>query len=474
MMSITTKGTSAALLALTLAACGGDDGGGALDASVDATDAMPAIDAPDSLVTVATVDETVNRALDLLLVVDNSGSLAEEQASLAANLPALVNVLNTAPGGLPDLHVGVVSTNVGTGGVQIGGCSTATRPEGDDGVLLTNGCPGLQATYLSDVRNPDGSRTRNYQGDLSSTLGCMVRLGTTGCGFEQPLEAMRRALTAGHNPGFLRPDALLGVVIMTDEDDCSATLGGGLFGDPNATSTSVLGPRTSFRCFEWGVQCAGDPNPRAFGARTGCAPRVGSPYLPTVDGYVGFLRGLKANPRDVAVATIAGDVDATHGAVVGPDPDDPTRAALQPSCQSAAGDAAPAIRLRAFLDGFPDRAVSTTVCNDNLADALTEIGRGLRRAQGSPCIDRTLADTDPAAPGVQLHCEVTQCEEHGGVRTNPTTIPSCDAAAAPCWRLGSDPLQCPSTPGNQRLQIDRPGPAPADVVVEARCEVEPW
>jgi hypothetical protein len=75
-----------------------------------------------------TIPVKLNRNIDILFVVDNSGSMIEEQASWRHNFPAFINVLNTIEGGLPDVHIGVISTNVGTGGVNIGGCSSATRP----------------------------------------------------------------------------------------------------------------------------------------------------------------------------------------------------------------------------------------------------------------------------------------------------------------------------------------------------------
>jgi hypothetical protein len=109
-----------------------------------------------------TIPVKLNRNIDLLFMVDNSGSMIEEQASLTTNFPAFINVLNTIEGGLPDVHIGVISSNVGTGGVNIGGCSTATRPQGDDGNLLTNNCAGLTAAYIEDIKRADGSRMQNY------------------------------------------------------------------------------------------------------------------------------------------------------------------------------------------------------------------------------------------------------------------------------------------------------------------------
>ncbi|MBK9035134.1 MAG: hypothetical protein IPL61_28365 [Myxococcales bacterium] len=464
---------AAALALVGLAACGDDPPNQPIDAGQDAAiDA--AIDAGDGLSTVTTLPATVKRDLDLLFVVDNSGSMLEEQASLAANFPGLVNVLNTVTGGLANLHLGVVSTNVGSGGVNIGGCSTPAQPAGDDGDLLTNGCAGLTAPYLEDLANPDGTRARNYTGDLSSQFSCMAQLGTAGCGFEQPLESMRRALSPGKNPGFLRPNALLGVIIISDEDDCSALPGGGLFGDPNGTITSPLGPLTSFRCFEFGVQCDDDPAPRMFGTRTGCVPRTGSPHVEAVAPYIAFLRGLKADPRDVVVGGIVGSTDEQRTAVVGADVGDATRPALLPSCQSASGTAYPAFRLRSFFEGFPERVALNTICNDNLFDAMTVIGEQLLRAHGSRCIDADLVDTDPASAGLQPRCEVTEYTVTSGVRSNPVVIPSCvSGGPQPCWRLEADAATCPRAVANQALAIDRATPAAADSEVEARCEVRP-
>jgi len=448
-------------LAMTIAvACGGDD------------------DAPDvELVTVVTVPGELNRALDLLLVIDDSGGMAEEQAMISARLPRLFSVLATAPGGLPDVHIGVVSTDVGTGGVEIGGCSSAARPDGDDGLLQTSSwqgaCAGAPPSYLEDLSNPDGTRARNYAGDLSSVLGCMVRLGTTGCSFEQPLESMKRALSPGRNPGFLRPDALLAVLILTTEDDCSALPGGAMFGDPNATLTSPLGPRTSFRCFEFGVQCENDPDPRSFGTKAGCVPRVGSPHMPTVQPYIDAVRGLKADPRSVVVGVIAGDVDFDRTAVIGSDSDVSDRPRLQPSCSGIPGDAVPGLRLQSFLEGFPDRSFGSSICNEDQGDALAQFGRLVRHVQGNACIGQPLADVDAAQPGLQPRCEVTEYTVTAGVRSDPVAISACGGGASPCWELVVDPIECSDVPDALKLGIVRTGAAPAGTEIEARCQIVP-
>lgn len=420
-----------------------------------------------------TIPVKLNRNIDIVFVVDNSGSMAEEQASLAANFPQFINVLQTIEGGLPDVHIGVISTNVGTAGVNIGGCSTSARPAGDDGNLLTGTATGLTAAYLEDIKLADGTRMRNYSGDLATVFSNMARLGTTGCGFEQHLESAFRALQPGKNPGFYREGAFLAIIFITDEDDCSAE-GPTLFGEPNADLMSMLGPRTSFRCWEFGVQCDNDPSPRSFGRRTGCRPRT-SPYMKSIDPYIQYFRNLKDDPKKVIVAGIIGNVDDQQSSSVGPDPDTPTNPALEASCTSTAGNAAPGHRLKAFLDAFPERNTTTTICNDNLSDAMTQIAELLKLAVGNPCIESQLADRNPDLPGLQAECSVVDVTNPNGANRMEAVIPACDAngGAIPCWRFEPNAMQCPTAPDNRSIVIDRGGASVADnTVLEVQCVTE--
>jgi hypothetical protein len=296
----------------------------------------------------------------------------------------------------------------------------------------------------------------------------MARLGTTGCGFEQPLEAMFRALQPTKNPGFLRGDALLAIVIVGDEDDCSAVEGGAMFGDQNGTVTSPLGPRTSFRCHEFGVQCDADPNPRALGHRTGCVPRAASQYMKDVAPFVDYVRSLKATATQVVVTAIAGTITADRAVDVVPDPDDATRPAVAAGCTSSMGSAFPAFRLASFVDGFGASGARPTICDDNLTDPMIAIGAQIHDAIGNPCVDEVLADREPGTPGLQPQCVVNET-----IGTMTTQLPRCDEGAPPCWRFAADVEQCPSTPGNLALEIDRGGgSAPLGTVDELRCAVE--
>ena len=78
--------------------------------------------------------------VDILFLIDNSGSMSEEQSSLRANFGKFMNVLSTLEGGMPNVHIGVATSSLGqsasdgVGGATFGaGCAST----GDDGALRT-------------------------------------------------------------------------------------------------------------------------------------------------------------------------------------------------------------------------------------------------------------------------------------------------------------------------------------------------
>ena len=249
------------------------------------------------------VAPTAIGALDVLFVIDNSGSMAPKQAALAAAARAqMFQLLAQQVGTMPDLHVGVVTSDMGAGTFSVNNCDASQA-----GALVT-GIPGatcdmITGRYLVDVASADGGRLRNYTGEIGDAFGCLAAVGDGGCGFEQPLAAMRAALdgTQAQNSGFLRPEAMLLVVFVTDEDDCSADPS--LFDPADATYGA-----SDARCWNAGVVCSVD-DPTTVGPRDGCVPREGGTPVRPVSTYVDFLRGLKADPAMVMVATIAGPTD---------------------------------------------------------------------------------------------------------------------------------------------------------------------
>src|SRR6188768_1943404 len=60
-----------------------------------------------------TFPETVNRDIDILFLIDNSSSMSKSQANLLRNFPVFMDVLKGLPMGLPNLHIAVVSSDMG-------------------------------------------------------------------------------------------------------------------------------------------------------------------------------------------------------------------------------------------------------------------------------------------------------------------------------------------------------------------------
>jgi hypothetical protein len=120
--------------------------------------------------------------VDILWIVDDSGTMIEEQALLTGQFAAFAEIL--AQAGI-DYQVGVVSTDLDAGGVLVGPVIDQDTP------------------------------------DLVDAFTDQASLGTYGSRDEQPLAVMAAAVVATTNPGFVRPGYGLHVIILTDEDDHS-------------------------------------------------------------------------------------------------------------------------------------------------------------------------------------------------------------------------------------------------------------
>jgi hypothetical protein len=436
----------------------------------------------------------LNRDIDILWVIDDSGSMAQEQASLARNFPEFARVLEGIEGGLPNIHMAVVSSDVGTAPHD---STPECQGDGDDGQFQVGACPlndGL--TFISDVADPNDEtlRIKNYDGDLATQFSCMADLGTDGCGFEQHFESMKRALETGQENGFLREGAFLAVIFIQDEDDCSASDGEIFNPDSDLNDRgSPLGELSSFRCFEFGTTCE-PADERTTGPRDNCTPADGSPYIAPVSDYIGFLQGLKEDPTDVIVAAITGP---TGPVVVAEDPDkdelwvppacvvcndgaDSCEASARSEANDALVAAAPGIRMNTLLQGFPSRSTFQNICtydpeiNDvDLSGGLVQIAELVKRVVGNPCIEGTLADSNPTVDGTQVECRVSDVSNLGEDDEEEFPIQPCDAGGTPCFNLIED--QSCQSETNIALEIDRGDPPqdpPTNTTVVARCLVD--
>ena len=268
--------------------------------------------------------------IDILLAIDDSGSMADKQAILAVAVPDLVEALVNPPcldadgqvaaevdGPLADcpvgtqrefepvldIHIGVLSSSLGERGSPWASCDNdrgqlVTRLQGD----------GEQATYRDTgflAWEPEsGTDEPGLYKDVSalnSDLNAMVLgVGQTGCGHEAQMESWYRFLV-DPNPyeevvveegravptgtdqdllqqrkDFLRSDSLVAIVMLSDENDCSFRADSfGYFTTANAKNVGImtLVPR---------AECASNPNDPC------CAPCGHAPEScsadPTCDG----------------------------------------------------------------------------------------------------------------------------------------------------------------------------------------------
>lgn len=279
------------------------------------------------------------KQMDLLFVVDNSLSMADKQELLRDAIPALVRRLanpvcvslsdpsveltlasvdQTCPAGfrrefepLVDMHIAVITSSLGTHGGQVCAGARENAEQLDDRAHLLGTRPralmvptyqGLgfldwdpKATHLPAGEADIARLERNF-GELVSSAG------EAGCGYEATLEAWYRFLIdpapaertvleglvsrpdgldrelLAQRAQFLRPDSLVAVIMLSDENDCSIVQSGQgwLVGTTTLSGTGFVFPEST-------ASCASDPNSpccRSCSSGTtpsGCQPAAQDP-----------------------------------------------------------------------------------------------------------------------------------------------------------------------------------------------------
>jgi len=223
--------------------------------------------------------------IDLLFMIDASGSMADKQEILGLAIPDMVkrltNPLCIDASGKPlpsqparptdpcpsggrrefsptqDMHIGVVSSSLGGHGALRACGNPRYVFANDQGHLLQRGAQGETYQNLGFL-DWDPSRFNDPPGEadparLQDLVGRIVKgVGETGCGFEASLEswyhflidpepweaielapcpdkpseecAVQRGVDnylLEQRKNFLRPDSLVAVIMLSDENDCS-------------------------------------------------------------------------------------------------------------------------------------------------------------------------------------------------------------------------------------------------------------
>lgn len=133
------------------------------------------------------------KKLDIMWIIDNSGSMSDEQSDLGTNFSAFIDDFITKD---VDFKMAITTTDT----------SSSTKKG--------------QMVYGSDTKLTSAKAAANetqFKADFKS----LVKVGISGSGSEKGLEASE-GFMAKYSASWVRPDAYLAVVVLSDEEDQSA------------------------------------------------------------------------------------------------------------------------------------------------------------------------------------------------------------------------------------------------------------
>ena len=466
-----------------------------------------------------TLVEKGNPKVDILFVLMNWSGDPESQSKLYAQIPTFVNVLKSLPTPL-DLHLAVTTTDMGAPGDVMGQINCPAQ--GDAGRFLsapTGTCTATTlaagATYLAD----DGNGVVNFTDPMATVLQCISMVGDKGCGFGQPLAALVHALGADDiqagaptppsmNAGFLRPDASLAVILLVNQDDCSAPPGTALYsldgGQDNLTNP--LGPIGHYRCNQFGHLCS-DPTanssalvspplkPPSDAQGTAAAPTLdltncldndsGTGLLTPVSQFVSEIKALKADPDNqilaaaitapVAPYTVAwrpaqggqntqpGELWAQVEFSCGPLGGDGTNPELNLySSDGSFGE--PGVRVSEFVNSFPN-SVLASICDPTYVYPVQAIATKVGRLSSSEtCLTGQIQSDLNGLPSCTA---VAQVADAGGAsKSVPYALCDTNGGTAPCWTLTALEPNC----AGKTVVLKEPPGAPSSSVTVS-CQI---
>lgn len=196
--------------------------------------------------------------VDFIFVVDNSSSMQDEQQFLAQGVPGFVSAMQNALPDVESFRVGVVDTDsypaLGTNGDALDGCPI------DDPELDCTTCdyqlgafvskptsasdPSLSCEFSTGASYMDGKAET-----FANEFGCAALVGIEGNPVEQQAGALVSAVSpdlnaaGGCNEGFVRDDALLVFLLISDEEDNHTSQPepqGGSLGEPQEWFDAIV------------------------------------------------------------------------------------------------------------------------------------------------------------------------------------------------------------------------------------------
>jgi hypothetical protein len=147
----------------------------------------------------------VPKKIDVLWVIDNSGSMASSQAALTSNFQSFINKFQ-AQG--YDFHMAVTTSDAWE--KQFNNASPKSKIRDGNGSTHSG-------VFVMDQNTPN----------LGNIFSTNATVGIAGNGDERVFESFKQTLldVTGVNATFRRPEAYLAIIILSDEEDFSSASG---------------------------------------------------------------------------------------------------------------------------------------------------------------------------------------------------------------------------------------------------------
>lgn len=158
------------------------------------------------------VPVTASSKVDILFVVDNSGSMTEEQVGIGNKINGFLDKIKNL-----DWQIAITTTDAGTTTLDTNGVA---RTWGDGQFRPFDSVTGNQHILRSSQVSAANAQTM---------LSDAIQMGIKGSGDERGINATYRAVQRAASPSvnkdFFRADSKLAIVLISDEDECSTGSG---------------------------------------------------------------------------------------------------------------------------------------------------------------------------------------------------------------------------------------------------------
>ena len=186
-----------------------------MSADEEGEESGPLLDLPDG--TETGIPGSACEKVDVLFVIDDSWSMEDEQQNLYQSVPGFIQSMQTQLAEVDTYHVGVVTTDPEGYEYNLAPCTMR-------GAMVTKtGGDGASGETCGPYA--EGYNYMTQEDDLGTAFQCAGLVGSSGDGDERPLDNLFAGLgpvlnqRGACNEYFLRDDALLVVVMITDEED---------------------------------------------------------------------------------------------------------------------------------------------------------------------------------------------------------------------------------------------------------------